>query len=117
MALLLTATKLTALLSGVALGLGLPAIEATAKGLELPATAQQAVFLLGLLLLFFAPVLLFVVGAAHLSIRSRDMARAIYWSSLGQVAMRALVWLVGCGIGFAVLAAARVALPEPHAAA
>ena len=103
----LQATKLTALLSGVVLGFGLPALEAVGKALELPATTQHGVFLLGVFVLFFGPVLLFVVGTSHLSMQSRETDRSNYWSSLGQVAIRSLVWLVGCGLGFAVLAALR----------
>ena len=64
-------------------------------------------FLIGLVFLFFGPVLIFVVGTAHLSIKSSAMLKHIYWASLGQVALRSVFWLLGGGLGFALLAATR----------
>lgn len=99
------ATRRNALLSGVVLGLGMPSLESVAEAPQLPSAIQQAVFVTGLFFLFFVPVLLFVVGSAYLGYDSKDMVKKTYWSSLGQVGTRALVWLVGCGLGFAALAA------------
>ena len=101
------ASKASALLSGMALGLGMPTIEAAGQVLGLSQAPQNIAFVFGLVTLFFGPVLMFVVGSEHLSIKSGEMHKRVYWASLGQVALRTLFWLVGCGLGFALLAAVR----------
>ena len=101
------ASKISALLSGLALGVGMPTIEAVGQALGLSPGPQNLAFVFGLVLLFFCPVLMFVVGTAHLGIKSREMLKGVYWASLGQVGLRSILWLVGCGLGFALLAAVR----------
>ena len=101
----LHASKVSALLSGVALGVGMPTMEALGHSVGLSQPAQNLAFVFGLVLLFFGPVLMFVVGTEHLSIKSREMLKHGYWASLGHVALRSVFWLVGGGLGFALLAA------------
>jgi len=101
----LQATKISAVLSGVAVSVGMPSIENLSQFLELGPSTQNLVFMFGLVIFFFGPVLMFVVGTAHLSIKSREMIKSVYWASLRQVALRSVFWLVGCGLGSAVLSA------------
>lgn len=101
------ATRVTALGSGVLVGLGLPGAEAAAQMLGLSSSAQQLVFFGSLVLFFFVPFLLFVVGVPHLASGPKDILTRGYWGSLGGVAFRSAVWLVGAGLGFAILAAVR----------
>lgn len=100
-------TKISALLSGLALGIGMPAIEALGVALGLSQGSQNLAFLFGLVFLFFGPVLAFVVGEAHLGIKSRAMLKGVYWASPGQFGLHSILWIVGCGLGFAWLAAVR----------
>ena len=102
----LRASKVSALLSGLVLGLGMPAITAIGKALSLSAGAQNIAFIFGTIFLFFGPVILFVAGTEHLTIKSRDMLKHEYWSSLRHVAVRSIFWFVGGGLGFALLSAA-----------
>lgn len=86
----------------------MPAIEAVAQLAGLSQSAQNLTFVFGLVFLFFVPVLLFVAGSEHLSIKSREMIKVGYWMSLGQVAIRCLIWLVGAGVGFGLFDIVRV---------
>ena len=99
------ATKLTALLSGVVLSIGMPAFQAAGQFIGLSEQTQGLVYVLGLAVLFFAPVLVFVVGAEHLAIGSREMHKRTYWASLKQVGVRGIFWLLGGALGFAALSA------------
>ena len=86
----------------------MPSIEIVGELLGLSPEIKNVVFMISLVLLFFGSVLLFVVGAPYLAFGFKDLIRTPYWQSLGQVAIRSLFWLVGCGLGFAVLAAFRL---------
>ena len=86
----------------------MPSIEIVGELLGLSPEIKNVVFMISLVLLFFGSVLLFVVGAPYLAFGFKDLIRTPYWQSLGQVAIRSLLWLVGCGLGFAVLAAFRL---------
>ena len=99
------ATRPSALASGFLLGLAMPAVEAVATALSLTPQASSIAFLLALFVFFFAPVLLCVVGIEHLALNTRAMLPVSYWSSLGQVALRGLFWLIGTGMGFGIHAA------------
>lgn len=101
------ASKISALLSGLAFGVGMPAIESIGLWLGLSQGSKGVASLFGLVFLFLGPVLMFVVGTAHLGINSQEVPKAVYWSSLRQVALRFVAWLVGCGLGFTVLSAVR----------
>ena len=103
------ATRLSALISGIVLGIGMPAIVALGKVLQATQQIQSVIFLLGLVVLFLAPVLLFVVGETHLTLRTNETSKKIYWSSLAQVGLRSLAWLLGCGVGFGLLTGVRSA--------
>ena len=83
----------------------MPTVEAVGQSVGLSQNAQNLAFVFALIFLFFVPVLVFVVGREHLSIKSREMLKHSYWGSLGQVAFRSVFWLVGGGLGFALLAA------------
>jgi hypothetical protein len=106
---LIVATRLSALISGVVLGIGMPVVVALGKLLQATQQVQSLVFLLGLVALFFAPFLVFVVGETHLTLRSNKTSKTLYWSSLTQVGLRSLAWLLGCGLGFGLLTAASYA--------
>ena len=103
----LQATKFTALLSGTVLGIGMPTIETVGQTVGLSPSAQNLAFLAGLVFLFFGPVLIFVAGTDHLSLKSKEVLKSDYWVSLGQVALRSVFWLVGGALGFALLSAMR----------
>lgn len=99
------ATRLAALLSGMVLSVGMSLVHALQAATAMSQQAQNISALFALLLLLFCPVMIFVVGIAHLSIRSPALQKSAYRASLGQVALRFLFWLGGCGIGVAALAA------------
>lgn len=101
----LPATRLAALLSGIVFSVGMSSLHALQAAMEMSLQAENVSALFALLFLLFCPVMIFVVGVPHLSIRSPALQRAAYLSSLGQVGMRFLFWLGGCGIGIAALAA------------
>lgn len=103
----LQASRVSALLSGLAVGMGMPILDAVCHSLGLSHSAHRLVFVFGLVFLFFAPVLLFVAGTEHLSMKSREMAKLDYWRSLGKVAIRSVFWLIGGGLGFGLLSAVR----------
>jgi hypothetical protein len=67
------------------------------------AQVQNIVFLVALVVCFFGPVLLFVIGTRYISFGWRDLGAKSYWSELWQVTIRALHWLIGAGVSFAVL--------------
>ncbi|MDH4050966.1 MAG: hypothetical protein OEU93_05260 [Rubrivivax sp.] len=98
------ATRLTALLSGLALGAGVSLVPSVQAYLELSERMKGASVMLVILFLFFGPVLLFVVGVPHLSVDWPSQQRSAYWASLRQIGLRALIWLGGCGISVAALA-------------
>ena len=85
----------------------MPSIDVVGELLGLTPEVKNLVFMISLVVLFFGSVLLFVVGAPYLAFGFKDLMRTSYWQSFGQVAVRSLLWLVGCGLGFAVLAAFR----------
>jgi len=97
----------TAPLSGFVLGFVMPLQETAATALALSPQARSLLLLIALALAFFVPVLLFVVGTQHLSMATKDIATKPYWSSLGQVVVRGLFWLIGAGTAFALLSALR----------
>ena len=99
------ATRLAALLSGMVLSVGMSAVHALQAAMAMSQQAEQVSELFALLFLLFCPVMIFVVGIAHLSIRSPALQKSAFRASLGQVALRFLFWLGGCGIGIAALAA------------
>ncbi len=99
------ATKVSALLSGVLLSVGMPAVQAAGQFIGLSEQTQRLVYVLGLAVLFFVPVLVLVVGAEHLAIGSREMHKLTYWTSLKQVSVRGIFWLMGGALGFALLSA------------
>ena len=99
------ATKLTALLSGVVLSIGMPAFQAAGQFIGLSEQTQGLVYVLVLAVLFFVPILVFVIGAEHLAIGSREMHKRTYWASLKQVGVRSIFWLLGGALGFAFLSA------------
>ncbi len=101
----IVATRLSALISGLALGIGMPAIMALGKALQAAQQIQSVSFVLGLVVLFFAPFLVFVVGETHLTLRTNEISKEVFWSSLAQVGLRSLAWLLGCGVGFGLFTA------------
>ncbi len=100
-------TRTTAFVSGLVLGLVMPLQEAAATALTLSPQARSLLLFAALALVFFVPVSLFVVGTQHLSLVAKDIATKPYWSSLRQVAVRGLFWLIGGGTAFALLSALR----------
>ncbi len=103
------ATRLSALISGVVLGIGMPAIVGLGKLFQATQQIQSVIFLLGLVVLFFAPFLVFVVGETHLTLRTNEISKKVYRASLVQVGLRSLAWLLGCGLGFGLLTVVRSA--------
>jgi lysylphosphatidylglycerol synthetase-like protein (DUF2156 family) len=85
----------------------MPAVVALGKLLQATQQIQSVIFILGLVVLFFAPFLMFVVGETHLTLRSNETSKKVYWSSLAQVGLRSLAWLLGCGVGFALFTTVR----------
>ncbi len=86
----------------------MPLQETAATALALSPQSRSLLLLAVLALVFFVPVLLFVVGTQHLSLAAKDIATKPYWSSLRQVAVRGLFWLIGGGTAFALLSALRL---------
>lgn len=93
------ATRLAAFLSGVALSVGMSSVHALQSAMAMSQQAEKISELFALLLLLFCPVMIFVVGITHLSIRSHALQKSAYRASLAQVALRFLFWLGGCGLG------------------
>jgi hypothetical protein len=105
---LIAPTRITALISGLVLGFIMPLQKALASALALSPQARSLLVVVVLALVFFVPVILFVVGTQHLSLVTMDIGTKPYWASLGQVAVRGLVWLIGSGMAFALLSALRL---------
>ena len=97
-------TRVTALASGLLLGIVLPVQEFAGKALGLSPETQNLMFIATLVFAFLGPVLLFVIGVQYLAFGWKDLATTPYWSSLAQAGVRSLFWLLGCGLGFALLA-------------
>ncbi len=98
-------TKATALASGVFLGFAMPMQEALTKSIGASAQVQQVIFLFALVVCFFWPALVFVVGTQCFSFGWRDLGAKSYWAELGHISVRALCWLLGAGTAFATLVA------------
>jgi hypothetical protein len=98
-------TKATALTSGLLLGIAIPVLEFLLKSLGTSAQARNFIFLIFLCIFFVGPVLLFVVGTQYFRFGWRELVGKLYWSELWQVSIRALHWLIGAGLGFAILSA------------
>ena len=95
--------RLSAALSGAALGIGMPLFQAWQSTLILSDAARRLAFATALALLFFAPVMLFVVGTQHLHDGRRDPGGAQFRASRVQVGVRFLCWMAGAGIAFGLL--------------
>lgn len=104
-------TRRGALLTGAVCVFGMLALHAWQSTLSLPAAADRLAFVASLALLFFAPMMLNVVGIQHLSYKRQDSGSAQFRSSLAQVGVRLLCWLLGAGLAFAAFTALRQALP------
>lgn len=100
-------SRWSALLSGLALGIGMPLFQAWQSTLSLSDTARRLAFATALALLFFAPVMLFVVGTQHLHAGRSDPRGAQFRASRLQVGVRFLYWLAGAGLAFGLLSAWR----------
>lgn len=96
-------TRLSALLSGAALGIGMPLFQAWQSTLILSDAARRLAFATALALLFFAPVMWFVVGIQHLRYGRSDPGGAQFRASRVQVGVRFLWWMAGAGIAFGLL--------------
>ena len=101
-------SKVTALASGVLVGLVMPLQETLTKAFDASAQVQNIVFLFALTATFFGPVVLFVIGTRALSFGWRDLVARAYWAELRQITIRAIHWLIGVGVGFGILAALRL---------
>jgi hypothetical protein len=88
-------------------GAGAVLVPVLQTALALSQQMKNVSVMLVIVLLFFAPVLLYVVGVPHLSTRWTPARRSAYWSSLRQVGLRALIWVFGCGVGVAAVDALR----------
>ena len=99
------ATRVSATVSGVFLGFGMPALEAWQSATGATGNAAQVQVACALLFLFFIPVLLFVAGTEYFGYGFKDMLRRPYWLALKEVAVRGICWLCGAGFAFAVMAA------------
>lgn len=103
----ITATRKTATFSGAGLALGLAAYDQAVSLLQLPETYATLFLIVILVLLFFVPVVLFVSGTEFLAFGWKDIASGHYWRELFQLLVRALCWLAGAGLVWAILAAFR----------
>lgn len=107
MKLLPSATRLSATGSGLVVGLGMPALQAWQSATGVVDESVQFQFVVALTLLFFVPVILFVVGLEYFAYGFKDMLCRPYWLTLKEITLRGICWLCGAGLAFAVLAAAR----------
>jgi hypothetical protein len=104
------ATPRTAALSGAALVVGMAALDYAKSALVLSSAAEAFLFAASLGLLFFVPVMLFVVGPQYFGYRARDAVTLSYWLSLRGVLFRGMWWLLGAGAAAALLSAIQVAI-------
>lgn len=107
----LSATRLAALLSGAACGLGMPLLQLGQSALNLSPTANRLAFVASLVLLLFVPMMVFVVGSQHLSFDRKDSGGKRFMASLAQVGVRFLCWLLGAGLAFEAFGVLRSWMP------
>jgi hypothetical protein len=84
----------------------MPALETWQSAQGAAGSSAQLQFAIALVVLFFIPVLLFVVGTEHFGRSFKDVLRRPYWLSFKEVVVRGICWVCGGGLAFAVLAAA-----------
>ncbi len=101
----LSPTKTTAFASGAFLGFALPLQTVLAKSAGDSIQTQNIIFLATLFFFLFLPVLIFVVGTQYMSFGWRDIATKSHWAELLKATVRALYWLLGVGLSFALTAA------------
>ena len=94
-------SRSSALLSGALFGLGLPLLQSWQSASDLSQAADRLASTLSLVVLFVAPVLVFVVGTRHFTYSPKDAHSTVFRDSLAQVGVRALCWIVGACVAFA----------------